>query len=260
MNQPTLSIIVTSLNEEANITGVAQGVLAAFDELHIDGELILVDDGSTDGTTQISRDMAARDSRVVMVRHEKPCGVGASFWDGVDKSHGTFVCWVPGDHENPPREIIQYLPLTNQVDLVIPFTFNKWVRSRMRNCISNVYRFILNTTFSMTLNYTNGTGIIRKSLLDALPTRNTGFFFLTDIYIRLIKQGYLFAEVPYRLAPRFVGESKAISCRSLRRVACGYLRLVYDYYFDRKRKIPRELVADSRSVARYNECNPPKPR
>ena len=108
----------------------------------------------------------------------------------------------------------------------------------------------------MALNYTNGTNIYRKSLLDALPVRTAGFFFQTDIVIRSVKQGYLFAEVPYCLSLRTHGKSKALSLRSLAKVAQAYLRLVFDVYFDRRRKLP-PLVDDSRSAMRVmRECEP----
>ena len=67
------------------------------------------------------------------------------------------VCMLPGDNENDPWEILRYHQLMQHVDILIPFAFNKEVRSLYRNGLSYIYRFIINTTFFVNFNYTNGT-------------------------------------------------------------------------------------------------------
>lgn len=69
--------------------------------------------------------------------------------------------------------------------------------------------------------------------------------------MRLVKRGYLFAEVPYRLNARANGVSKAVSFPSFMRVARGYLRLVQDIYFDPKAKLAGEFSAGSQTARRY---------
>lgn len=226
-----LSVIVTALNEEKNIQPALKNILAAFDDFHIAAEIIAVDDGSTDKTGELIRQLAGEVQAIKLLHHDKPCGVGASFWDGVEASSGDVVIWMPGDNENDPWEIFRYCNLLEHVDIVIPFIFNKEVRSVFRNALSFIYRFIINTTFAVYFNYTNGTILYRKSILKDLNHRSLGFFFQTDILIRAAKKGYLFAEVPYRLNLREHGISKAVTFPSLMRVARGYFRLVKDFYF-----------------------------
>ena len=133
------------------------------------------------------------------------------------------------------------------------FIFNKEVRSLFRNILSYIYRFIVNTTFSVNFNYTNGTILFRKSILKELNNRSDGFFFLTDILIRTVKRGYLFAEVPYRLGLREKGISKAVSFPSLVKVIKGYLQLVKDYYFTKNKILNKSFTDDSvTSVRRDN--------
>ena len=87
------------------------------------------------------------------------------------------VTMLPGDNENDPWEILRYRRLLEHVDIVIPFVFNKEVRSVFRNALSFIYRFIINTTFLVNFNYTNGTVLYRKSILKELYYRSTGFSF-----------------------------------------------------------------------------------
>ncbi len=248
-----LTIVMPALNEEKNIIPAIADTLKTFDAFGIKGEVVVINDGSRDSTPRLVQQLIdSKPGRVRMVSHVSPQGIGASFWDGVDNAQGNAVCMLPGDNENDPREIIRYVGLLNDVDMVIPFVFNKKTRSRSRNFISSMYLNIINTTFFTSLNYTNGTILYRKSLLKSLNSRNSGFFFQTDILIRLIREGYLFAEVPYRLRQRKEGSSKAIKLRALKMVIKGYLKLVRDIYF-KKDKIKGAFAQDSVSAKRYSE-------
>src|SRR4051794_1413115 len=110
MAAPLLTIIMGALNEEANIDGAMSDVLHTFDELGIAGELLVFNDGSTDRTGELVVRAMARDARIRLFTHATPHGIGASFWEGVTNAQGEFVTFLPGDHENDAREIMQYLP------------------------------------------------------------------------------------------------------------------------------------------------------
>ena len=163
----------------------------------------------------------------------------------------------PGDNENDPWEIFRYYPLLRHVDLVIPFVFNKQVRSLFRNALSFLYRFIINSSFLVYFNYTNGTVLYRRSVLKELGWRSTGFFFQTDILVRTVKRGYLFAEVPYQLHARKAGISKAVTFPSLWQVIRGYLRLTKDLYFNKATRVPRKFAAGSMTARRYEHLEAP---
>jgi glycosyltransferase involved in cell wall biosynthesis len=252
MTEPHIKIsaIVPALNEEKNVAQAIANTLSAFDNLDTAGEIIVINDGSQDGTAKIVDDICQKDSRVRMITHEKPMGLGASFWDGVDHARGEVVVVIPGDNENDPWEILRYYRLIEHVDLVIPFIFNREVRPMFRNILSLVYRFIINSTFVVNFNYTNGTILYRTEILRDIKYRSHSFFFQTDALVRLVKKGYLFAEVPYRLGKREQGRSKAVSFPSLLKVMRGYVRLVRDLYFSKDSKINAGFSEQSATLAR----------
>jgi dolichol-phosphate mannosyltransferase len=246
-----ITAVMPALNEAKNIEAAVTNTLKSFGDFAIEGEVLVVNDGSTDNTPEIVARLGQADPRVKLLNHPKPQGIGASFWDGVDHASGDIVIMLPGDNENDPWEIFRYAKLIDQVDMVIPFVFNKEVRSLFRNTLSFAYRFIINTTFLIYLNYTNGTVLYRKSVLKTLKYRSTGFFFQTDILIRLLKKNYLFAEVPYRLGQRKDGVAKAVSFPSLLMVIRGYIKLVKDQYFSPK--TTEEFTEDSQTLKRRSE-------
>ena len=248
-----LSIIMPALNEERNIKETIRDSLRALDDLTVAGEVVVVDGGSLDKTVQTVKETQKMDHRIRLVNYDTSPGIGAAFWKGVDNAYGDFVCMIPGDHENDPWEILRYYVLLNHVDMIVPFVFNKEVRSLYRNLLSLAYRFIINTTFLVYFNYTNGTVLYRKSFLTELDYRSTGFFFQTDILIRSVKKGYLFAEVPYRLDVRKDGVSSAVTFPSFIQVIKGYMRLVNGIYYKNRGAIRRKYTADSLTAQRRNE-------
>lgn len=250
-NNPLIAFIIPALNEERDIQAVVRKTLTNYDRLGISGEVIVVNDGSTDNTPNLIKELSAKDSRVKLVNHQVRQGIGAAFWDGVDASMADMITWTSADNEGDPYENLRYHHLMSDVDIIEPFIMNKEVRPKTRRAISWFYRFIINTTFFTTFNYTNGAFMIRRSLLKALPHRCRGFFFHTDILLRLVKQGYLFAEVPIMAGKREGSKSKSISFKSLCSVSSDYLRLVRDIYFAGKQKT--EFNPDSVTFRRRGE-------
>lgn len=247
-----ITIIMPTLNEEKNISAAISNTLKALEDYNIRGEVIVINDGSTDGTQDLVMAIIQKDKRVRVVKHDTPKGIGASYWEGVDAAIGDVITWLPGDNENDPWEIFRYHKLLEHVDIVIPFIFNKQDRSIFRNLLSFMYRFIINTTFRVNFNYTNGTVLQRQSILKELDFRSNGFFFQTDILIRAVKRGYLFAEVPHRLGMRKDGISKAVSFPSLLLVIKGYMRLLRDFYFRGSGKSPDHFANDTMTAKRRN--------
>ena len=250
MPEISLTVVMPALNEEANIEAAVHATLGAFDRMGIKGELVVVDDGSTDQTGQRVRRLMAGEERLRLLRHERPWGVGASFWDGVGQARGEFLCWLPGDNENDPGEIFRYFSLLQHVDFIVPFVYNRCVRSRFRNAISFLFRTIINTSFAVNFNYTNGTVMYRRRVLEELNYHCTSFLFTTDILVRLSRRGYLFAEVPYCLHQRSAGRSRALTFRSLTQVMAGYLRLFYDSNL--RPHAPASLAVESATAHRQS--------
>jgi glycosyltransferase involved in cell wall biosynthesis len=246
-----ISVIMPALNEEDNIAKAVKNALDAFQKVQCSGEIVVVNDGSTDRTGQIVEDLIERHSEVRTIRHEETRGIGASFWTGVSAGRGEFVVLLPGDGETDAFEILRYLPLLNHVDIVIPFFYNKKIRTWKRRMISKIYKGIINLSFGLLINYMNGTVIYRKSILQNIDLKSTGFFYQTELLIKAIRQEYLYAEVPCALKQRLSGESKALSLRSLFKVIGSYFTTMISVYLFTDGN--KTMAEDSVSAARYRE-------
>ena len=163
------------------------------------------------------------------------------------------MVFVPGDNENDARDFLRYFHLVNDVDIIIPFVMNIEVRSKFRRIVSSIYRLIINITFGMNLNYTNGNVIYNRKILSDIQLKTTGFFFQAELLIKLIRMGYFYAEAPHILSKRQIGKTKAITLSSLFNVIFSYCHLVWDIHLMRVEGRQRKTVnQNSVSNKRYN--------
>ncbi|GAM10554.1 undecaprenyl-phosphate mannosyltransferase [Geobacter sp. OR-1] len=226
-----ITAIMPALNEELCLDASVDNVLDVFNRLGICGELIIVNDGSSDRTGALADARVKWQQCIQAIHHENCRGIGASFWDGVQHSRGEIVVFIPGDGENDAEEIFRYLPLLEQVDIVVPFVYNPEVRSRFRQRLSALFTRIVCLFFGLSLNYLNGTVMYRRSILEGIDLRSNGFFYQAEILIKTIRRGYLYAEVPYALKQRNAGASKAVSIATMIKVFRDFASVFRSVHF-----------------------------
>jgi glycosyltransferase involved in cell wall biosynthesis len=251
MHDYRISIIMPALNEELALENSIRNVLDSFSRSGINGELVVVNDGSSDSTGSLAEAWASSYDNIKVLHHDRPMGIGASFWDGIHHARGEIVTWLPGDGENDAAEILRYLPLLDQVDIVVPFVYNPGVRPWRRRLLSFAYHQIIYLTTAYSLNYLNGTVMYRRSIFEGITLNSTGFFYQTELLIKTIGRHYLYAEVPYALKKRDGGKSKATTLKSLISVASGYLNTLRDVYALRIR--PARISEESVTARRHRE-------
>ena len=127
-----VSVIVPIFNELENVKLMYRELVDAMESQHRPFELVLVDDGSRDGTTVRLRELAADDERVKLVLFRRNYGQTAAMHAGIQNSNGEFMVTIDGDLQNDPRDIPMMLDkLDEGFDLV-----HGWRKDRKDRLVS----------------------------------------------------------------------------------------------------------------------------
>jgi glycosyltransferase involved in cell wall biosynthesis len=226
-----VSVIVPCFNEEKNIRQVVSGILTEFDHKKIEGEIICVNDGSSDSTEEAISSCTRSFKNVRNITHAKNLGIGASFWDGVSVAKGEFVVMIPGDNENSSGSILEWAQTEIKYDIIVPYIVNTSVRSVYRRILSTLFIKLINSLCRTTFKYTNGTVLYKKAVLQQIKIRRAGFFYQTDALVRAVAGGATFLEVPSHLRREQKGRrSNALKFSVLSDITKDFVILLFDLH------------------------------
>src|SRR6266702_4043250 len=109
LNVPKYSIVVPFHNEEENVTTLYDRLKAVMEQVGESFELVFVDDGSRDRTYRLLEEIAAVDSRVLVIKLRRNFGQTSALAAGFDHSQGEFILAMDGDLQHSPDEIPNFL-------------------------------------------------------------------------------------------------------------------------------------------------------
>jgi glycosyltransferase involved in cell wall biosynthesis len=203
---PELTVVVPLLNEEPNVLPLHEELTRSLSAAHIDYELVLVDDGSTDATFERLRELHRRDPRVRVLRFVRNFGQTAAFAAGFAAARGNFIATIDGDLQNDPRDIPRLLALCRTHDVV-----SGWRRDRKDNFLTRTVpsvaaNYLLGVVSGIRL-HDNGCSlkVYRAAVVKPLRLRPGMHRYLPAIASQL---GDRVAEVVVNHRPRRFGRSK----------------------------------------------------
>ncbi|MEL6447913.1 MAG: glycosyltransferase family 2 protein [Pseudomonadota bacterium] len=123
MNRPSeidLSVVVPLFNEEENVTLMFNAIKSALDETSYRYEILFVDDGSSDRTAELVRDLCAEHPELCFIRFRRNYGQTPAMAAGIDHGRGRILVTMDGDLQNDPRDIPELVShINDEVDLVV---------------------------------------------------------------------------------------------------------------------------------------------
>ncbi len=202
---PSISVVLPAYNEEENVPRTVGNVVEALDGLVDDFEIIVVDDGSRDGTAEVTRNLAARHPQVRLVQHEVNRGYGAALATGFAAATKELVFMTDGDAQFDVREIRKLLPLLDSADLAIGY------RAPRRDPFHRlVYAWGWNLLINLLFGYTArdvdcAFKLFRRSILEDFVVDSRGATFSAEFLVRARRTGHQIREVGVRHLPRLAG-------------------------------------------------------
>jgi glycosyltransferase involved in cell wall biosynthesis len=254
--KPVVSILVPLYNEEEFIGTLLERVLAAPLPGNLRREVIVTDDGSTDGSDKVVEEVASRDPGLVrLVRHERNLGKGAAIRTAVEHANGEYCLIQDADLEYDPQEYPDLLKplLDGKADAVYGSRFMIVAERRVMYYWHSVANWIVSGMCNLVadLNLTDmGTGYkaFRTALLKETPIRSNGFGFEPEITIKLARRGARIYEVPVSYHGRTYEEGKKIRSRDAVKIVLSIARFARsgDLYKDPGAKTLHALSAAPR--------------
>jgi dolichol-phosphate mannosyltransferase len=201
---PWLSVVLPVHDEAPSLPLLHEELARVLADLGAAAEIIVVDDGSTDGSAEVARRLGVTDRRVRLVRLRRRAGLTAALDAGFGAARGEVIVTLDADLQNDPRDLPRLLSALEQADAVIGWRSTRrdpWLRrasSRVANGIRNL------VTGERVRDSACGLRAIRRRCLDDLPRFHGGHRFLSTL---LRAAGHRVVEVPVHHRPRRFGRS-----------------------------------------------------
>jgi glycosyltransferase involved in cell wall biosynthesis len=205
---PQISVVIPCLNEEEAVGRVVDQALEGIQRSGRSGEVIVVDNASTDRSAEVA---AGHGARVVT---EARRGYGSAYLAGLGAAEGEYIVMCDADETYPLQELGPFVDkLEAGDDLVIGSRFEGTIHG---DAMPFLNRFVGNPILTGMLNLLFGVKVsdahcgmraIRKDALPALELHSTGMEFASEMVFKAYRRGLTVSEIPIDYYPR-VGESK----------------------------------------------------
>jgi len=211
----SLSVVVPAYCEAANIVGTLENVTTALSTLPIDAEILVIDDGSSDGTADVVRANLQRFPAAQLLVNERNMGFGWTYRRGVAAATRRCIVMVHGDNAWGAETLHELFSHVGDADVIVGYTRDMWkTRTWTRTSISKLFTGLVNAITGRRLQYYNGLQIHQASVLKQLTIRSTGYGFQAEVLVKCLRSAKTFIEVPMDLMEREHGNSKAFRLRN----------------------------------------------
>ena len=193
---PSISVVLPAYNEEENIGPAVMEAIEIVGPIADDCEVIVVDDGSQDGTAEKVRQLAERYPQVRLVQHQVNQGYGAALYTGFTSARKELVFFTDSDRQFDLTEIKKLLPFIDEYDLVIgyraprrdPFMrkFNGWGWSALVTLLFGYTSRDIDCAFKL----------FRREIIDLVNIESRGATLSAEFLVRAKRVGYRIREVP----------------------------------------------------------------
>jgi glycosyltransferase involved in cell wall biosynthesis len=212
-----VTVFLPAFNEVGNLEGAVRDIVAAGDAVLPDYEILIVDDGSTDGTGALADRLAGELPRVRVLHQPRNLGLPAGYRRALGEARFAYFSFLPGDREVSAESVVAIFRAVGAADIVAPYHGNSRARAWYRRILTWGSTTLINAAFALHLRYYQGPCVYPTALARALPSTSRGFFFLAEMLVHALRRGHTVVEVPLIHQERATGRSKAVSLRNIAR-------------------------------------------
>ena len=208
----TLVVVVPCYNEEANIEQTVQSIRSVASDLPLHVDVLLIDDGSSDGTKEKISDICDRYGYSAMYNAENR-GVGWSLLEAYKRiDPGHWVTIMPGDNEIDFASIKGFVRVRDEFDLILGYLQNPVIRPLGRRLFSVAYMRTVRIIYGFPFRYLNGMKLFRANVFQGIDVEAAGHAFNSELLAKAILRdpSIRIGEASFIARGRATGNSNAI--------------------------------------------------
>lgn len=202
MTKLDLSVIISALNEEKSVQRVLREVLLIFNKYKINGEIVFMDNHSTDKTGKFADEISKEDRRLHVVHRINRLNkdLGSSLREGFANSKGKYILVMDCDLSHSPNEIPNLLKHKDEADIIVGSRYVKDGKADMnlkRSIISRSFNLLTRLLIGTNVkDITTGFKLYNKRVIDSIQLESTGFGLQVEIFLKAMNKGYTAKEIP----------------------------------------------------------------
>lgn len=208
MNQTkvkSISVFFPCYNEQENVERTTASTVSVLEELGVDYEVIIVNDGSGDSTAEIAQKLADGNDKIKVVNHPRNLGYGAALQSGFKAATKELVFYTDGDGQFDIKEMPALLPLMEEFDIVSCYRIN-----RQDNLIRKINAWcwtkLVCILFRMRVRDIDcAFKLFKREIFDNIEMSSSGALIDSEILARSVRKGYSITQRPVRHYPRTAG-------------------------------------------------------
>jgi len=216
MKHYSISAFFPCYNDKGTIASMIAGAHSVLEKLTDDFEVIVIDDGSTDGSRELLQELQRQYPKLKLVFHEKNLGYGGALRSGFAAATKDLIFYTDGDAQYDVKELTKlYEKLSDEVDVVNGFKIKRndpWYRV----LIGWIYQRLMKVAFSLKIKDVDcDFRLIRRSVFDRVNLTSTTGVICVEMIRKFGESGVRFAEVGVSHYHRTYGKSQIFNFRRL---------------------------------------------
>ena len=207
---PSVSVCFPAYNEGPNVAAVLESAHGLLADSGLDYEILVCDDGSTDGTAGIINDITRRRPRMRAIYHASNQGIRATFEHLYREASKEFVFLNSTDGQWETRILLDLLPLTREWDVIIATRRDKHYRFT-RSVVSWGFNEIPRLLFGVRTRDAGAVKLVRREIIERFALVSRSPFSEAERLVRAARAGYRITDHPVETSVRRTGRSRGVS-------------------------------------------------
>jgi len=221
----SLSIFFPCFNEKETIRPLTEKCLTIAKQICDDFEVLLIDDGSTDGTAELADQLANEHANVRVIHHTQNSGYGAALQSGFRAATKDYVFYTDGDGQFDVNELPLLLPLIEQFDIVSAYRLKRQ-DSFLRKVNAFCWTKLVGLLFNLKIKDIDcAFKLYKRDIFDHIEMHSTGALIDTEILARAQQNGYTITQIGVHHYPRQAGQQTGANIKVILRAFRELLKL-----------------------------------